>query len=422
MLSVEENRTLTQVGPGTPMGELLRRYWYPIAAAAEMVTHPTKQVKVLGESLVLYRDRQGQLGLIGDTCPHRRVALIYGIPESNGLRCAYHGWKFDQTGKCIEMPAEPPESTVKEKVRIVAYAVQELGGMIFAYLGPEPAPLLPRWELFARDDVPKAVGGATIPCNWVQIMENSVDPVHVEWLHRHFYNYVMRRLNREETCIPVHHERIGFEVFKYGIIKRRVLQGDTDQHENWKVGHPILFPNILLSGSARSPVYQIRVPIDDTHTQYYWYSCRFSRGDGAAHEPQEVRFYSVPVPTLSENGQPQWELIDNNAGQDNIMWLSQGPIADRTLERLGESDQGVILFRKLLLAEMEKVRRNEDPMNVFRDPAENTCIALTLEEDKAQRSFRAPRAGNTAKYNPALTDLEAKGSDMREVLTGARET
>ncbi|MGH7843818.1 MAG: Rieske 2Fe-2S domain-containing protein [Candidatus Binatia bacterium] len=422
MLSQEENRTLTQVGPGTPMGELLRRYWYPVAAASELMRHRTKVVKILGESLVLYRDREGCLGLIGDTCPHRRVSLIYGIPETDGLRCAYHGWKFDRTGKCIEMPAEPHDSTFKEKVRIPSYPVQELGGMIFAYLGPEPAPLIPRWELFVRDDVPKAVGAATIPCNWVQIMENSVDPVHVEWLHRHFYNYVMRRLNREETCIPVHHERIGFEIFKYGIIKRRVLEGDTDEHENWKVGHPIVFPNMLLSGSARSPVYQIRVPIDDTHTQYYWYSCQFSRADVSPHQPEDIRLYSVPVPALDANRQPQWELLDNNAGQDNIMWLSQGPMADRSLEKLGESDQGVILFRKLLVREMEKARRNEDPMNVFRDVEENVCITFSVEENKAQRSFRAPRAGNTAKYNPVLTDLETQGSDMREVLTGARET
>jgi 5,5'-dehydrodivanillate O-demethylase oxygenase subunit len=144
MLSKEENEQLTHVGPGTPMGELLRRYWWPVAGSSELTEHPVKQVKILGESLVLYRDRKGRPGLVGDTCPHRRVAMIYGIPEEDGLRCAYHGWKFNRDGRCIEQPAEAPDSTYKDRLSIEAYPVEELGGMLFAYLGPQPAPLLPR--------------------------------------------------------------------------------------------------------------------------------------------------------------------------------------------------------------------------------------------------------------------------------------
>jgi len=149
MLSAQENERLTRVGPGTPMGELMRRYWHPVAAAAELDTHPVKPVKILGESLVLYRDLQGRLGLISDTCPHRRISLEYGITEMEGLRCPYHGWMFDQTGQCIDMPAEPADSTFPCRVKIAGYPVEELGGLIFAYLGPEPGPLVPRWDLFA---------------------------------------------------------------------------------------------------------------------------------------------------------------------------------------------------------------------------------------------------------------------------------
>ena len=180
------------------MGELMRRYWQPIAAVAELDDNPVKPVKLLGESLVLYRDRQGRLGLIGDTCPHRRTSMLYGVPEDEGLRCPYHGWMFNETGQCIEMPAEAPDSTFPSRVKMAGYPVQELCGLIFAYLGPEPVPLLPRWDMFVWDNVLRDIGSTIIPCNWLQIMENSLDPVHVEWLHGRFADYVLERLGRPE--------------------------------------------------------------------------------------------------------------------------------------------------------------------------------------------------------------------------------
>ena len=171
MLSFEENEKFTRVGPGTPMGGLLRQYWYPVGGSEELKGHGTKLVKILGESLVLYRDRKGRLGLIDDTCPHRRVSLLYGIPEDDGLRCPYHGWKFDHMGKCLEQPAEPAGSTFKDRVTIKAYAVEELAGLIWAYLGPQPAPLLPRWDLLVQPGVLREAGWTVIPCNWLQCME-----------------------------------------------------------------------------------------------------------------------------------------------------------------------------------------------------------------------------------------------------------
>jgi 5,5'-dehydrodivanillate O-demethylase len=126
MLSVEQNDRLTQVGPGTPLGELMRRYWQPIAAVSELKENPTKSIKLLGECLVLYKDRQGRLGLLDEACAHRRVNMVYGIPENEGLRCPYHGWLYDHRGRCLEMPAEPPDSTFKNRVKMKAYPVQEL--------------------------------------------------------------------------------------------------------------------------------------------------------------------------------------------------------------------------------------------------------------------------------------------------------
>src|SRR5262245_29662768 len=131
LLTAEENAKLTKIGPGTPMGELFRRYWHPIAAASQLPVRGTKPVKLLGESLVLYRDRRGQIGLVGDRCPHRRAGMVFGIPEEAGIRCAYHGWMFDSEGHCIEQPfeqTEDPNSTYREQTPIVAYPVQERAG------------------------------------------------------------------------------------------------------------------------------------------------------------------------------------------------------------------------------------------------------------------------------------------------------
>ena len=130
MLNAQENERLTRVGPGTPMGTLLRRYWYPVATSAELDDNPVKPVRLLGESLALFRDGQGRLGLVDERCPHRRVSLAYGIPEEDGLRCCYHGWMFDRAGRCLEMPGEPASSTFKDRIRITAYPVTELGGLI----------------------------------------------------------------------------------------------------------------------------------------------------------------------------------------------------------------------------------------------------------------------------------------------------
>jgi len=150
MLTPEMNDRLTRVGPGTPGGNSLRYYWHPIAPAMELAENPIKQIRLLGEDLVLYRDRSGTYGLIDERCPHRRASMMeLGIVEDVGIRCAYHGWRFGANGACLEQPCEPWNSTYKNNIGIKAYPVQELGGLIFAYLGPDPVPLLPRYE-FAR--------------------------------------------------------------------------------------------------------------------------------------------------------------------------------------------------------------------------------------------------------------------------------
>jgi 5,5'-dehydrodivanillate O-demethylase len=193
MLTQEANERYTQVGPGTPCGELMRRYWHPIAARSELNEGYTLPVRLLGEDLVLYRDRSGTLGLIGSQCPHRKMGMVYGVPEEHGLRCAYHGWLYDETGRCLEMPyedAEDPSGAFRDKVTIASYPVEVLGGLVWAYLGPQPAPLLPRWDWLVMENVVRDIAHSELPCNWLQGQENSLDPVHVEWLHGSFSNFV----------------------------------------------------------------------------------------------------------------------------------------------------------------------------------------------------------------------------------------
>jgi 5,5'-dehydrodivanillate O-demethylase len=382
MLTVEQNERLTRVGPGTPMGELLRRYWHPIAPSAELdEENPTKEVRLLGEDLVLFRSTKGVLGLVEPSCPHRKANLSYGVPEPEGIRCAYHGWLFDETGACVDQPSEPAGSRFKEKVRIKAYPVEELGTLIFAYLGPEPAPLLPRWDMLTWGQVRRTVDMHMVPANWLQCMENSLDPVHFEWLHRNFGAYTAKRLGKEQEAWltntaerGLHHQRIGFDRFEYGVIKRRIITGETEDSEWWRVGHPVLFPNVLREGTGRRHGFQYRVPVDDTHTLHVHIQV-FLPQDGDVLPEEGITEWQYK-PVYDENGRI---ILEGIIQQDILAWSIQGPIMDRTTESLGITDIGVIMYRRLLNEQMTIVADGGEPMNVHRDPANNECIYLPQE-------------------------------------------
>ncbi len=419
METQEMNERLTQVGAGTPMGGLLRYYWWPIAGSAELQENPVKAVTLLGEHLTLYQDRQGRLGLIGQRCAHRRFDMQFGIPETDGLRCPYHGWMYNETGQCTDMPAELDESNFKDKVTIPAYPVQELGGLIFAYLGPQPAPLLPRWDLFAMDHVIRQVGVTEIPCNWLQCMENSVDQTHVEWLHGHLYRYVLERKGidpntRSAGRLLSHHKKYTFEPYEYGIVKKRLRDGETEEAEDWKYGHPLVFPGFVRIGGAMSGRYefQIRVPMDDTRTMHYSYQC-YDPGEGVEVPVQD----SIPVfqvPLKDEDGNYIFDFI---LSQDMVAWWSQGAVVDRDHEKLAQSDKGVILYRRMLKDQMKLVENGGEPMNVFRDPAQNQYLRLApdpsiMTEDERQQlhargSFASLRDGPTGQYGVIYDQLEA---------------
>jgi 5,5'-dehydrodivanillate O-demethylase oxygenase subunit len=341
-------------------------------------------VRLLGEDLVLFSTAPGQYGLIEEACPHRRMSLAYGMVEDEGIRCPYHGWKFSSEGRCLEMPGEPADAGFAGRMRAVTYPVRELGGLLFAYLGPEPAPLLPRWDVLVLEPAIRQIGLAVLSCNFFQIMENSVDPVHTEWLHGQQIRYraehnlgpgaVAAAQTRLAQRMRRRHVKIGFDPFEWGIIKRRVLEGGTEADDDWTVGHPLVFPNLLQLRHGHG-LYetQYRVPIDDTHTLHIWY--HVLKPDAAVAAQDRVPWFEMPVRDAAGE-----YLLDTINGQDVMAWETQGAVTDRSREHLGASDQGITLLRRMYREQIEKVSRGEDPLGVIRDPARNSVLELPMEK------------------------------------------
>jgi 5,5'-dehydrodivanillate O-demethylase len=356
------------------MGELLRRYWHAIGGSVELnEENPTKEIRLLSEDLVLFRSTKGVLGLVEPSCPHRKANLSYGVPEPEGIRCAYHGWLFDETGACVDQPSEPAGSRFKDKVKIKAYPVQELGGVIFAYMGPSPAPVLPRWDMLVWEGVERNIISMELNCNWLQCMDNSLDPVHFEWLHNYWGSYVLgmekppeeraewKERMQGQNGRGRHEVKVGFDRFEFGVIKRRLLEGDTEDNEWWRIGHPVLFPNILRVGQGRNFSFQMRIPMDDTHTHHLVYRVRVPSPDETFVEQTEVPIEYPEVYKPNGKVRADWVL-----GQDQAAWIIQGPITDRTDEHLGATDVGIILFRKILNENLQTLEDGGDPINVHR--------------------------------------------------------
>jgi len=361
MLTQEESDLLTGVGPGTPGGELLRRYWYPIAFGPDLSEDkPTHFVRLLGEDLVLFRDKSGRLGLIQDHCPHRGASLLYGRIEERGIACAYHGWLYDTQGNCLGTPAEPADSKLYLTVKAKAYPVEKRAGLYWAYLGPEPVPAFPNYDILVRRDGKLTVQlRGQVDCNYFQAMENSVDPAHLQILH---LDTAARGRPLTNTTRGFTDDVVSFDFYQtgYGIMKKRTYtDGRVDEH-------PLIFPNILRQGNGM----EVRVPRDDTHT--WIFEIRFwplEAGERLAddYEPEVVPAdpHKDPMGLMHPFTRHRMNRVD---AQDYMAWETQGPKANREVERLSSTDRGVVLLRSLMKQQIEKVQRGEDPLGVIRDP------------------------------------------------------
>jgi 5,5'-dehydrodivanillate O-demethylase oxygenase subunit len=406
MLSAQENELLTRIGPGTACGDLMRRYWQPVATTIELDGNPVKPVRILGEDLILYRDRQAGLGLIGPRCPHRAVDLRFGIPEDAGLRCPYHGWMFNAEGRCIQQPLEPPDSTYKDRVSLPGYPVQEMGGLIWAYLGPTPAPLLPEWDLFTRPDAFRQIIAHRLPCNWLQVMENRGDHLHAVYLHGRLFQYALERQGRltddpkgrYNATMKLQADRLRRGVYArtravpnpYGFTKTLMESDRPEDSPEWQLGYsPVIFPYTVYPVGAEDSIrhdYQFGVPIDDTHTWHITYRCYVFPPE--LEVPTQERVPYVEVPLQNDKGE---YILDYVLGQDMVAWYAQGEITDRTQEHLTAGDACLLYYRKLLREQIELVQAGQEPMNTFRDPATNQRLRTPVHtgSDRVAAYYRA---------------------------------
>lgn len=387
-MRASQNELLTRSGPGTAVGRLMRRYWQPAALSRELDTdRPVRPVNLLGERLVLFRDQQGELGLVDRHCAHRGADLCYGRLEDGGLRCAFHGWLFDRTGQCLQQPAEPGDSAFHDRIRLTNYPVVERNGIVFAWMGDGDPPPLPALDCLAAPDAYTFAFKGLIECNWLQALEVGIDPAHASFLHRFIededpgesYGKQFRdaveggevsgtRVLREFDRPEIRAEQTG-----YGVRLTALRQlSDTDIHV--RVTNQVFPHAIVIPMSREMTITQWHVPVDDTSC--YWYAIFTSYGEPVDKETmfrQRLELYELPdyIPRVNKRNDYGYDPAEQRTrtytgmGDDiNVhdQWAveSQGPIHDRTREHLGRTDIGIVQYRRLLLQSLDALERGDD--------------------------------------------------------------
>ena len=376
MLTPEENNLLCKVAGQAPMGQLMRRHWTPVCLVEEVAQPDGAPVRaqVFGEDLVVFRDTSGKVGVMGEYCPHRGASLVLGRNENCGLRCLYHGWKMDVQGNVLEMVSEPAASGMASKVKHQAYSTQEWGGFVWAYLGPAETQtefVPPAWAPTA--DTRVTIAKAIIPCNWAQILEGAIDSAHSSSLHSS--DMVPARVDGAQATastwlrpstdkaprLQLQRDSYGF---RYAALRRPIRNAAQDDYVRATVfvapATALIPPNNLYN------VANINVPMDDTHTAFY-----FLAWGHPAQTPDTATWRSFLQQQVGVDLDSQYRPLRNRdnqfwqdraamkAGnftgisgfpnQDIAMWVTMGPIADRTHDRLGASDLAIVEFRKQML-------------------------------------------------------------------------
>jgi phenylpropionate dioxygenase-like ring-hydroxylating dioxygenase large terminal subunit len=417
-----EDEELTHVGPGTPGGEYLRRFWQPVAYAEDLKDLPLA-VRIMGEDLVLFRDRSGRIGLLQRHCSHRGTSLEFGIVSERGIRCCYHGWLFDVDGRILETPNEPADRTLKDRLCHGAYPVHEYRGLVFAYMGPPHArPPFPVYDTFElpgyRLERGQLRGIKSVkPCNWLQIQDNVVDLVHEAFLHARVTGVQFIDQNGRPMVELADVGELAFTETPIGLLvteTRRVgedIWARTIEHICPNVVQiartPILPPtyNGQPQELAFSPfITRWRVPIDDTNTL----ELSFVR---LAEDEPNTYIDAPPPVTLSNYGGRPYEEQQRSPG-DYEAQVGQRPIAIHALEHLTSTDRGVIMFRRMVRQGIRAVQRGEDPKGLCRDTGGTISTyghdrvlrvapAATAEEDRDLLRQAAQRVIERTLQNPS---------------------
>ena len=386
MLTAEENILLTQTGPGTPMGDLMRRYWLPALLTAELPEPDgdPQQVRLLGEDLVAFRDTRGRVGLLAEYCPHRGASLAYGRNEECGLRCIYHGWKLDVDGNVLDTPAEPPESTFKDRVKHVAYPTHEQNGVVWVYMGPrDRMPAFREWEWMQA--APEQLGVTKIyqDCNYLQGVEGSIDSAHSDYLHSSLIRGRPRdrspRLETEDTAYG----------FRYAAVRKPDADADKLKYVRvtiWAAPFhvlipPLRYPNPAAEGGRDEVVvHQGWVPMDDEHNAFFTFAYN-RRGPLPQQWRDHAEQFGLRVPygwparsrrnkhlqDRAAMNRGDWCGIEGVNSQDFTVVESMGPVIDRTREHLAASDVAVIRMRRRMLGAVRAFLAGDDPPGL--DPA-----------------------------------------------------
>jgi phthalate 4,5-dioxygenase len=395
MLTAEENELLCRVEGDAPMGQMMRRYWLP-ACLVEEIPEPDcdpVRVRLLGEDLVAFRDSEGRPGLVAEACPHRKASLFYGRNEEGGLRCLYHGWKFDVDGKCLDMSSEPPGSTLCEKVRVKAYPVREAGGVLWTYMGP--AAEMPAFQrpIFApRETTRVSIFKIFIETNWAQGLEGGIDSAHSSSLHSTDMPAArvpgstatgtawQRPTTDKSPRLQVQETDYGF---RYAAIRRPIHNSAT--HDYVRVTTFVAPFHIMIPPNNVYNVYQMSVPVDDRHNIIY--ICAWTdHGPGVDLEAWR-KFTGTQIGIDLDRTYRKLDNVANNYGQDRkamklgsftgirgfpnqdiAMQESMGPIADRTGERLGASDLAIVEFRRVMIKAVREFMAGRKPPGVSVNP------------------------------------------------------
>ncbi len=405
-MKADLNERITRIGPGTPCGNLMRHYWQPVALLDEfdpvldprMATRPVKAVRLLGQDMVLFRDAHGQYALLDRDCPHRGADLSFGRYEGDGLRCPFHGWKFDTTGQCIETPAEPAGSKLCTRIKQRQYPLLQRSGVLFGWFGPkdQTPPPFPALDCFVAPDSHTFAFKGLWRCNWLQAFEVGIDPAHTSFLHRFFNDeslddtygkqfraasvgdvngerWPMTKIMRE-----FHQPKITVDAVPFGM-RLTTLREMTDDISHVRVTHSIFPHTFVIPLSETMTITQMHVPVDDENT--YWVSI-FTSFDKPVNKDtmrnQRTRFISVPdyIPNVGKHNQwgynPEEQATRTylGMGEDDInshdQWAceSMGRIQDRTREHLGTSDVAIMTNRRTLLKAIDAVANGETPVGL----------------------------------------------------------